>query len=171
MNGTRQWMFLKAGSLACRKQEMSFIELYTRFDGRISRASWWLGSIALLVPALLLLASLPAVQTEQGPRLAPGWQPVASLISLLLVIPQTALATKRFNDRGHPPWVAEVFLGVNLTGVVLQHFGLFSSFAAMSPLETVAWLAFVGYSLWVMVDNGFLKGTDGPNAYGPDPLE
>jgi uncharacterized membrane protein YhaH (DUF805 family) len=24
--------------------------------------------------------------------------------------------------------------------------------------------------LWALVDNGFLRGTDGPNRYGDDPL-
>jgi uncharacterized membrane protein YhaH (DUF805 family) len=31
--------------------------------------------------------------------------------------------------------------------------------------------AVIGLSLWLLIDVGFLKGTQGPNRYGPDPLE
>jgi len=31
-------------------------------------------------------------------------------------------------------------------------------------------LVVVGISLWLLVELGILKGTQGPNRYGPDPL-
>ncbi|MEO1397450.1 MAG: hypothetical protein AAFU56_01120, partial [Pseudomonadota bacterium] len=42
--------------------------------------------------------------------------------------------------------------------------------AANSPLFWVVTAIGFGLSIWALVDLGFLRGTDGPNEYGEDPL-
>ena len=37
------------------------------------------------------------------------------------------------------------------------------------PVIAIA-LVIVGYGIWLLVETGFLRGTIGPNQYGPDPL-
>ena len=38
-------------------------------------------------------------------------------------------------------------------------------------LAIILGLAGFGISIWALVELGFLRGTVGPNQYGPDPLE
>ena len=35
---------------------------------------------------------------------------------------------------------------------------------------TFMFWAFAAYFVFAFIDNGFVRGTDGPNRYGPDPL-
>lgn len=63
---------------------------------------------------------------------------IAFVVNALLFWPGLAIAVKRWHDRDKSGW----WVLVNLVPVV-------------------GWL-------WAVVENGFLKGTDGPNRYGPD---
>ena len=38
------------------------------------------------------------------------------------------------------------------------------------PFQMIFGLVFLVLGIWVLVNLGFLKGTAGPNNYGPDPL-
>ena len=38
------------------------------------------------------------------------------------------------------------------------------------PILMVLFWAFAAYFVFAFIDNGFVRGTDGPNRYGPDPL-
>lgn len=64
----------------------------------------------------------------------------AIVVSLLLLWPNLMLAIKRCHDRDHPGWWLLI---------------------ALIPL--------IG-PLWLFVELGFLRGTAGPNRFGPDPL-
>ena len=48
----------------------------------------------------------------------------------------------------------------------------FTAVAANSNVDVKAVVGLVGFAigLWVLIDLGLLKGTPGPNRYGPDPL-
>jgi uncharacterized membrane protein YhaH (DUF805 family) len=37
-------------------------------------------------------------------------------------------------------------------------------------VESFVFGAILLFFLWTLIDNGFFKGSDGPNRYGPDPL-
>lgn len=65
---------------------------------------------------------------------------IAGLISLLMVIPYVMMCIKRCHDRGKSGWWCLLLI-----------------------------IPVVG-GLWALIDLGILKGTDGPNEYGPDPL-
>ncbi|MBI1383413.1 MAG: DUF805 domain-containing protein [Rhizobiales bacterium] len=150
---------------------MNIVELYTSFDGRISRSTWWLGILMLLVPSLVAISVVQSVGNdilgnEPGTRNA-----FSSILSLLLVWPETALTKKRLNDRGHAPWVAQTFVLVSIASATLAHFGFFDDPASMGAGEIAVWAGITAYSLWLLVENGFLKGTEGRNPYGPDPLQ
>lgn len=62
------------------------------------------------------------------------------LVNLLLVWPAVAISVKRWHDRNRAGW----WVLINL-------------------LPVVGWL-------WALIDNGFIRGTAGPNRYGDDPL-
>jgi uncharacterized membrane protein YhaH (DUF805 family) len=63
------------------------------------------------------------------------------VVNLLLLWPALAISAKRWHDRGKSAWWVLVLL-----------------------LPVIGWL-------WILVENGCLRGTTGPNAHGPDPLQ
>jgi uncharacterized membrane protein YhaH (DUF805 family) len=63
------------------------------------------------------------------------------LVELLLVYPALAVSAKRWQDRGRSPVWVLVVL-----------------------VPVIGWL-------WALVDNGFVRGTQGPNRYGPEPID
>ena len=150
---------------------MSFTDLIFSFQGRISRAQWWLCIILLLFGSQILLNTVQvvSVQTFQLPSEGPTL--FTSIAALFLVIPQAAVTAKRFNDRGYGSWVTELFILVNLGAILMQSSGFLAN--PMEPKEHEIYLltALSLFSLWVLVENGFLRGTQGPNQYGPDPIE
>ncbi len=62
------------------------------------------------------------------------------VVNLLLIWPALAVSVKRWHDRDKSGW-----------------------WVLLNLLPVIGWL-------WALVDNGFLRGTDGPNRYGADPL-
>ena len=49
------------------------------------------------------------------------------------------------------------------------HFGQAIGPQSPAVLMVLFWVC-AAYLIFAFVDNGFIRGTDGPNRYGPDPL-
>jgi uncharacterized membrane protein YhaH (DUF805 family) len=62
------------------------------------------------------------------------------IINLLLVWPALAVSVKRWHDRDKSGW-----------------------WVLLNLLPVIGWL-------WALIDNGLLRGTNGPNRFGEDPL-
>src|SRR6266478_9512230 len=91
------------------------------FRGRIPRKTYWLAQAILQMPAIAGVAGYLMINGLALPR--PGSPALPSLIwSLALLFPASAVAVKRFNDRGHPFWVAGIWLGLACGGVVFAAF-------------------------------------------------
>jgi uncharacterized membrane protein YhaH (DUF805 family) len=75
-----------------------------------------------------------------GTRTEGGMGIIGIILNIALIYPSIALSAKRWHDRGKSAW----WILINL-------------------------IPFIGW-IWALVENGFLKGTDGPNQYGPDPV-
>ena len=95
------------------------------------------------------------------------------MIGLLNVWITYALTAKRLHDRDHSGWW---LLAPTLTLAIAIVLG-FVMFAQpegqREPWNTAAvsaTFATVGIIVWLFVEIGFLRGTKGPNHYGPDPL-
>lgn len=169
------------------------MDLLTSFEGRIRRRDYWLGILGLIainvalvflvVPALLVLGGFGFI--------------LATLITYAInLFAAGALMTKRLHDRDKPmvPWLL-IFLGVPMLVSLAQTLGIgFESVAvpagqvegppsgtptfdgdgmAVAPVPNAlgAVLLAVGFfvSLWALIELGFLRGTVGPNRFGPDP--
>jgi uncharacterized membrane protein YhaH (DUF805 family) len=135
------------------------IELFTSFHGRISRKSWWIGYVILMVlgwGGQLLIN--PGLFTTAVPQ--PDW--AATIWAFFLLIPFTAIMVKRFNDGDWPNWlgyaIALIFVLLNIA----SHFG---------GATKLMFYIVVGIGGFLFIVNGFLRGTRGPNRYGPDPLQ
>jgi uncharacterized membrane protein YhaH (DUF805 family) len=73
-----------------------------------------------------------------------------------------AVATKRLHDRDKSAWWLLLFYALP---AVLGNVG-----DAAGGIGGMLSLVGVAISIWAMVELGFLRGTPGPNRYGPDPL-
>ena len=116
------------------------------FQGRANRAKFWLVALAIFVVEAILFAILGSnVAMSDDPQEALARMgPVTSIVLLLFGILVTwisiAVGIKRFHDR-------------NKSGVWVL----------------IIFVPVIG-SLWYLIECGFLKGTTGPNNYGPDPV-
>lgn len=132
---------------------MDWKHLLTSFEGRISRQPFWLSILVLLViewVVMIVLGMVFGISMMGG--MDPGMDPEAAasaamtgmtplvIVSLLFLYPALAIYTKRWHDRGKSGWWTLIIL-VPLIG-----------------------------SIWMLVECGFLRGTEGPNQYGNDPL-
>ena len=143
---------------------MDLSSLFLSLDGQINLARFWLGTVILAVisfAATYLIVLLVGVSQ--------GAIALSAAVAFALAYPSYAVMAKRFQDRDKPGRLALIGL-VPVYAVNLLY--TFDVFYSLSP-STLAQGADVVISLiflWIMVELGFLKGTQGPNRYGPDPL-
>lgn len=141
--------------------------LLTSFRGRISRKSWWIGTAIWSVAELCARWLLRPEISTFGKRPPLSWPD--TIWQLAWIIPAAALATKRFNDRDRPAWTAFVFVAIAVAFRVAPHFG-FAIPPSVPGMGLILFWTFAIVALLMFIDNGFIRGTDGPNRYGPDPL-
>ncbi|WP_295557358.1 DUF805 domain-containing protein [uncultured Hyphomicrobium sp.] len=146
---------------------MRLLPLLTTFRGRISRKPWWIGLIVFAVLNIgggLILNPEYFTAEDIPPANVPDtiWQ-------LMLLFPLTAITVKRCNDRDWPSWVAPASTAANALNLVAPYAGFEIGFGARGAGGVVFWIIAV-IVLAVVIDNGFVRGADGPNRHGPDPL-
>lgn len=162
------------------------MSMFTGFAGRINRAKWWLGSIILAVVGIVLYFILAAIfgvsaALTDPAQLASVMRTVAIIQLILIVIlayPTTALMMKRLNDRDRPSYFAYIFWAPTVLLLLGGLTGLTTATVDMggvavptqSALGWVLSIASLVIGIWALIELGILKGTDGPNQHGPDPL-
>jgi uncharacterized membrane protein YhaH (DUF805 family) len=152
--------------------------------GRTSRARYWGTIIAVVVLlALLLVAlwayalSIPGVYENGGPTPFPGDPPGIAGALLWFALLALALAAglaatiRRLHDRDMAWWwiLILVFVPDLLAGGAQ-----YLAEGAIDVSATITYMmriAAITISLWAFVELYCLRGTVGPNRFGPDPLE
>ena len=132
---------------------MDWKYLMTSFEGRISRQPFWLSVLALFIAQWVIMIILgmlfgismmggmdPNATPEQAAAMATSGMLPFIVVTLLFLYPVLAVYTKRWHDRGKSGWWTLILL-----------------------------VPFIGF-IWFLVECGFLRGTEGPNQYGNDPL-
>lgn len=154
---------------------MDFKYLFTSFNGRIGRQQFWLGILVLIIVSFVLIAVLGFTIGLFLPI------SLVSLIGTIIIFyPSLALSMKRLHDRnkGANPW-AYVFFGpglvvhlMQITGIGFTTSVIFGEEVVMHSNGLVTMLTLVGSAigLWALVEFGILKGTNGDNKFGSDPL-
>ena len=129
------------------------------FEGRINRAKYWLsfliyiGSLIVLYILAVIVAALIGI---------PDLATIFIVVALVpVVISCTAVGIKRLHDRNKSGWWLLVFY---LLPSLLSNIGRFIGF------EVVFQLAGSVFSVWALIELGFLRGTRGRNRFGSDPL-
>ena len=152
---------------------MDWKYLLLHFDGRINRQPYWIGLIGLVSAQLALMwiaASAFDISYESLLDAGPATSSVNLLITLILAYPSLAITIKRLHDRNRTGWWAGLVYGLTILLDLVDLAGLGGTpddpgvavLAILVPTLVIA--------LWLLVELGFLKGTQGPNRFGPDPL-
>lgn len=121
------------------------------FQGRITRKTFWLGYVLVYVLAIVAASFVDVMVLGTKYQAGPpsqgygyGFQSdlgIASIITMVvLIIPMLAGQVKRWHDHDKSGW----WILINLIPII-------------GPI-------------WSLVMVGFLRGTEGPNRFGPDPL-
>jgi len=123
---------------------MNFGQLFTSFEGRISRKEWWIGFILLYVLqfiAYFVATALGIITVDAGTgEMSPSGAVALLVIIVIFLWPALALHAKRWHDRGKSGWWTLIALVPVIGG------------------------------LWLLIELGFLKGDEAANKYGPNPV-
>lgn len=148
------------------------------FSGRINRAKWWLAILIYIIVGVVA-AIIAAVVGEN----------VGNIVTLAAVIPQVWIAlaagAKRLHDLNRTgAWLVLFVLGplvlIILFFVIAGMDFLLALAAGDLDAATLARIGTTGallallwliLAIWALIWFGCLRGTVGPNQYGPDPLE
>jgi uncharacterized membrane protein YhaH (DUF805 family) len=79
---------------------MDWKYLFTSFEGRIGRQSYWMG-VLVLIGVSIVAGLLDAILGTAGES---GWGIVSVLAALAMIYPAIALYAKRWHDRGKSGW-------------------------------------------------------------------
>lgn len=123
-------------------QGMSIWQLWFSFRGRASRSAFWLW---LILPSFALYIILAVADHVVGTLyyFDPAAAPIgimSAAFSVFMIWPNLAVGAKRCHDRGRTGWMQLILLVPIIGG------------------------------FWYLIYIGFLRGTQGHNRYGPDPL-
>lgn len=132
---------------------MDWKYLLTSFSGRINRQPFWLSILAMVVLQWVLMLVLgmflgTSMMGGMDPNMPPAEAAATAtkamtpiiIVSLLFIYPALAIYTKRWHDRDKSGW-----------------------------WSLIMFVPIIG-ALWFLIECGFLRGTEGPNRFGEDPL-
>src|SRR5262245_28399086 len=151
---------------------MDWKTLLFSFGGRINRAKYWLTMLIYAVVWVIYLV-IVVILTSGLSRDALVIVLIGSMVILGFfgLWSSLAVAIKRLHDRNKRGWwLLLIWLVPNLLGMVPNLLGSLPMSAAGTVFGTLVALASFVIFIWGFVEIGCLKGTTGPNDYGPDPL-
>lgn len=134
---------------------MTIVSFFFSTKGRICRSQYWLGmaGVAAAFGIAMALAFLTPIAYAAAPLI------------ILAVVGLYILAIKRLHDRNRSGWWTLVFLWAP---------GVLDRISDKIPEDSALWWVLVltaaALSLWGLIELGFLRGTEGDNDYGADPL-
>jgi len=153
------------------------------FSGRINRAKWWL---SVLISVVLYLVAFGVSWIFPSEDLAIPVLLLSVLIVIVLLWITLAAGAKRLHDLNRSGAWLVVFVGVPILLIIIffAAAGVAAGTAIMAgqtPSEAdlmriggiaaILGLIYLALVIWALVWFGCLRGTVGPNQYGPDSLE
>jgi uncharacterized membrane protein YhaH (DUF805 family) len=149
------------------------------FRGRINRAKWWLTVLVSIVIAVIGAIIAAIIHSE---AVGNGISFVASIVQLWISL---AAGAKRLHDLNRTgAWLVLFYLGpMVLIGVFIGVIGMdvmaalvtdqnldAASLARIGTAGIVVGVLGLILAIWALIWFGCLRGSVGPNQYGPDPL-
>lgn len=152
---------------------MNLTTLLFSFQGRLNRAKyWWVALINLAILTACLVFALALIGLEISNATPSTGAPVNYLfmaifavVGLLMIWSSTATGIKRLHDRDQSGWWMLVFWGVS--AIV----GLLQETATTPSSQFILGVGKFAVTVWIIIELGCLRGTQGPNRFGADPLE
>src|SRR5262249_40775893 len=99
---------------------------------------------------------------------------LGAVVGIAILISSIAVGIKRLHDRNKSGWFLLIFYLVPgilaAIGVGMALVGLGSDSTGASLVGMILNLAAAAVGIWAFVELGCLRGTVGPNQYGPDPV-
>ena len=162
---------------------MNWPQLLFSFKGRVQRLYWWIGSLVVVFATGMLSQGVEfwaqqtgsgAIDPETGVFEPTGpFEAVMFVLALLNMWINLALSVKRLHDRDRTGWwIAVVYLTLFLA-IALGVATMMQPEGQREPLNGITVTAVFAVSclmIWMFIEIGFLKGTQGPNRFGPDLL-
>jgi len=142
---------------------MSMKQLLFSFRGRLNRKRYWMTVIVTMAVIILLLLLALVMMREQRFEFAALTVVILLLLYIPLIWVGLAIGAKRLHDRDKSAWWLLVFYV--LPGI-LSSLGNQMDDLGFLILHVVSF----AITVWAFVELGCLRGTLGPNQYGPDPL-
>ncbi|ELH0895290.1 DUF805 domain-containing protein [Vibrio fluvialis] len=140
---------------------MSYQTLLFSFQGRIGRQTYWIWNVCYY----LAIVSVIVLLNRWLPGLAPY---VLPLFMLLILVPDLAVTAKRWHDRDKSSWW--LLLNVPLViGRMTVPMGEANMTTTPNLLDTGISLAALLCGSWILIECGFLAGSDGDNRFGKAP--
>jgi uncharacterized membrane protein YhaH (DUF805 family) len=149
--------------------DMDWGNLLFSYEGRINRAKFWLAVLVYVVISIVGTVAALVSPSELLGSLING------LVSLVTFVSGIFVAIKRLHDRDKSGWwlvlfyVAPIVLAV-IGGIAWMFAAMEEGGAGAGGLGFVCLAGAAAISIWAFVEFGCLRGTVGPNQYGPDPL-
>jgi uncharacterized membrane protein YhaH (DUF805 family) len=125
------------------------------FQGRINRAKYWLAT-AIYAAIVAALVGAGIFFHFSGLFFA-----VFAILGIALLVSGIAIGIKRLHDRDKSGWWLLFFYLVP---------AVFDGLDRVLGPNLLFNLISIAISIWLIIELGFLRGTSGPNRYGPDPL-
>ncbi len=178
----------------------NFIGNFVGFNGRLNRQPFWISGIVLALAGVVINWVLLSVTgangvidvqslvsggatTEQISAMIldlsrrSGW--ISLVTFIVLLYPVAAICVKRRHDRNNSGLDVWIYMGLTLVVGLVQALGLGMTVIDVggitvpspTPLLSVLGIVVGIFAIYLLVVMGFLKGTAGPNNYGPDPLQ
>jgi uncharacterized membrane protein YhaH (DUF805 family) len=139
-----------------------------QLQGPYQAAKYWLGILIYVIIALLM-ATLGFAAGEST-----AFQALNFIVSVAMFIGGIALGAKRLHDRDKSAWWLLLFYVVPSAlfgiGALMFFYGIGAEAAGGVIGGVVAYTLGLVFLLWAIIEIGCLRGTVGPNRFGPDPL-
>jgi len=155
----------------------NLVQLYTTFSGRISRKTFWIGVVGIVIASIVLniILGIVGLGFGAGPTSA-AWGSL--IVFVILAVPALAISIKRRHDRNGSGNDVIVYYALTLISLLVQALGFGYTTTDVGgvamPVPTMTLTIFLSvlgiFALYLLVVLGFLRGTAGPNQYGADPV-
>jgi len=163
-----------------------FGQFYFSPKGRISRSQYWLRFV-LPYAAIVFALDIVVAIAGQGSTVGAVFSGLLSLFSLVALCPSIAVLVKRIHDRNKSGLLALVlFIPAALFGILAVIWvvttivavgidqatsGIVPALGVLGVIVIVSGVIVLAIDLWFFVEFGCLRGTIGPNRFGPDPVK
>ena len=164
-------------------ETMPLSELLFSFKGRIRRLHWWVASLAVAAVVGVATSIIELVakstgkfviipETQQLVPTGPFAFAVGAIVLANMWI-NFALGVKRLHDRDRSGWwllVQGVIMVLTIILVVGMVFAPDDQVPIWSVSAAAVGVVTLAITLWLFVEIGFLRRTNGPNRFGADPF-